>query len=69
MMNKRPFLIHHSAFIVHHFPVLPGRNLSGRALADALSQQLNTVYVTLSRVYRTLSACMKQDSDRGVAYE
>jgi len=46
-----------------------GRNLSGKTLADAVGQQLNTVYVTLSRVYRTLSACMKQASERGVVYE
>jgi RNA polymerase sigma-70 factor, ECF subfamily len=45
-----------------------GRNVSGKALADSLGQPLNTVYVTLSRVYRTLSACLKA-SRREVVYE
>jgi RNA polymerase sigma-70 factor, ECF subfamily len=34
--------------------------LSGLALAERLSQPPNTVYVALSRIYRTLSACVKK---------
>ena len=33
--------------------------LSGRPLADRLGKPLNTVYVTLSRLYRALAACIK----------
>jgi len=47
-----------------------GENLSGKALADRIGQQLNTVYVALSRVYRALAACVKHRMSReGIAYE
>lgn len=34
--------------------------LSGKTLAARLNQPPNTVYVALSRIYRTLSACVKK---------
>ena len=43
--------------------------LSGKDLAEKLSQPLNTVYVSLSRIYRTLSSCVKQRMlQEGVSY-
>jgi RNA polymerase sigma-70 factor (ECF subfamily) len=41
------------------------QNLSGKALAANLAQPVNTVYVSLSRIYRVLSSCIK----RGLAPE
>jgi len=35
-------------------------DLSGQALADRLSQPLNTVYVTLARIHRALSECVRE---------
>jgi RNA polymerase sigma-70 factor, ECF subfamily len=34
-------------------------DLSGQGLADRLAQPLNTVYVTLSRIHRALSDCLR----------
>jgi RNA polymerase sigma-70 factor (ECF subfamily) len=43
--------------------------LSGKELAQTLSQPLNTVYVTLSRIYRTLASCVKQRlAQEGLSY-
>ena len=47
-----------------------GHNLSGTALSERVGQQLNTVYVALSRIYRTLSNCVKLRLSReGLLYE
>lgn len=42
-------------------------NISGKSLADRLTQSLNTVYVALSRVHRALSSCVKLRLSRGDA--
>lgn len=43
--------------------------LSGQQLAERVSQPLNTVYVSLSRIYRTLSSCIEQRlRQEGVSY-
>ena len=39
-------------------------NLSGRNLARRLARPLNTVYVALSRIHRTLAACVKTELTR-----
>jgi RNA polymerase sigma-70 factor (ECF subfamily) len=40
------------------------RGLSGQRLASAVGKQLNTVYVSLSRVHRTLERCVRERLER-----
>jgi len=42
-------------------------DLSGKALAERLAQPLNTVYVTLARVHRMLSECVRSQLRGGKA--
>ena len=37
-----------------------GENVSGQRLAEKLSQPLNTIYVALSRLHRTLAECVRR---------
>ena len=36
-----------------------GENLDGRRLAEILARPLNTIYVALSRIHRTLGECVR----------
>jgi RNA polymerase sigma-70 factor (ECF subfamily) len=46
-----------------------GEGLRGKDLAAELARPANTVYVALSRIYRTLAVCIKQRlASKGVLY-
>lgn len=40
------------------------QNLSGERIADMLQRPLNTIYVAMSRIHRTLGACIRQELSR-----
>ena len=40
------------------------QNLSGERIAEQLQRPLNTIYVAMSRIHRTLGACIRQELSR-----